>query len=49
MPITKVTLNIETKTYNEFKLKCKKEGLVLSKNIELYMKNFVEKEKNGAN
>jgi antitoxin component of RelBE/YafQ-DinJ toxin-antitoxin module len=48
MTTTKVTLNIDTKIYEEFKKECKNKGLVLSKNVEIYMKNFTDDEKNGS-
>lgn len=42
--ITKVTLNVDSKIYEEFKEYCKKRGLVVSKTIELYMANKLKEE-----
>lgn len=39
--ITKVTLNINSEIYEKFKDYCKSRGLVLSKNIELYMDKII--------
>jgi len=37
METTKVTMNINSDTYNKFKQYCKSKGLVVSRTIELYM------------
>lgn len=39
MNITKVTLNINSDIYGNFKEYCKKRGFVVSKTIELFMED----------
>ena len=41
----KVTLSIEEKVYNSFQKFCEKNGLMLSKKIELFMKKETEEKK----
>ena len=36
---------IDTSTYEDFSLLCEELGLVRSKNLELHMKQFIEKNK----
>jgi hypothetical protein len=42
----KVTLSIEEEIYNAFNDNCKEEGLILSRQVEFFMKKKLE-EKNG--
>jgi antitoxin component of RelBE/YafQ-DinJ toxin-antitoxin module len=44
MSTNKVTLNIDSSIYNKFKKYCKERGLVISKIIELFMKEKIEGE-----
>lgn len=44
----KVTLSVESKIYDDFQRYCEDEGLLLSKRIEIYMKNAL-KSKGGVN
>jgi len=43
----KVTLSIDEKTYSEFQKFCEKNAIMLSKKIELIMKDIMEEEKVG--
>jgi len=45
MPKKKVTLSIDSSTYDSFQKYCEENAIMLSKNIELYMKK--EMKKNG--
>ncbi|MCU0642404.1 MAG: hypothetical protein MUF61_02395 [archaeon] len=38
----KVTLSVDSKTYSEFQKYCEEHAIMLSKRIELCMKNIVE-------
>ena len=42
MPNKKVTLSIDTDTYDKFKKHCEENAIMLSKKIELYMKKQLE-------
>ena len=44
MENTKVTLNIDSEIYEQFKEYCKKRGLVVSKTIELFMENKLKED-----
>ena len=44
----KVTLSLDSKVYDEFREYCEKEGLVLSKRIEFWIADFLEKKKKEA-
>jgi len=44
MENTKVTLNIDSGIYEQFKEYCKKRGLVVSKTIELFMENKLKED-----
>jgi hypothetical protein len=39
----KVTLSIDSEVYDEFSKYCKKEGIILSKQVEFFMKKELEK------
>ena len=41
----KVTLSIESKTYNSYKKYCEENAIMLSKKIELFMKKELEESK----
>ena len=41
----KVTLSLDSKTYEDFKKFCDDNAIMLSKKIEIWMKEFMEKEK----
>lgn len=38
----RVTLSLESKTYDDFQKYCEEEGWVLSRKIEIWMENFLE-------
>jgi len=40
----KVTLSLDSKTYEEFQEYCKKNAIMLSKKIELWIQEFLKKE-----
>jgi len=40
----KVTLSLENKVYSEFQKYCEENAIMLSKKVELFMKDFLEKE-----
>jgi len=40
-----VTLSIDEKTYEEYRKHCEENGLILSKKVEMFMKEELEKEK----
>jgi len=40
----KVTLSIESKTYNDFQRYCEENAIMLSKKIEIFMKEIMKKE-----
>jgi hypothetical protein len=42
----KVTLSIDKKTYNEFMNYCKEKGIILSKQVEFFMKKELNRLKN---
>ena len=41
----KVTLSIDSEIYNEFQKYCEKNAIMLSKKIELFMKELLEESK----
>ena len=43
----KVTLSIDSDTYNKFKAYCEQNAIMLSKKIELFMKGELESKKRG--
>ena len=43
----KVTLSVDAKIYDSFKDYCEKNAIMLSKRIELMMKELLEEDKNG--
>jgi hypothetical protein len=45
----KVTLSLDSKTYDEFKDYCNENAIMLSKKIELWIKNFLEERTNEKN
>jgi hypothetical protein len=45
MPKKKVTLSIDSSTYNTFKKFCDENAIMLSKKIELYMKEVLKNSK----
>ena len=45
----KVTLSLDSKTYDEFKEYCNKNAIMLSKKIEIWIKNFLDEAKNDKN
>lgn len=46
MKQTKVTLNINSDIYQKFKKQSKSYGLIISKQIELFMESEIKKNKN---
>ena len=42
----KVTLSIDSKTYSEFQKYCEDNAIMLSKKVELWIQDFLEKNKN---
>ena len=40
-----VTLSIDEKTYEEYKKYCEENGLILSKRVEMFMKNELNKKR----
>jgi len=40
-----VTLSIDKKTYEEYKKYCEENGLILSKRVEMFMKNELNKKR----
>ena len=42
----KVTLSIDSKIYEKFQKYCEENAIMLSKKIELWIKDFLEKGKN---
>jgi hypothetical protein len=46
MPNQKVTLSIDSKTYNDFKKYCEDNAIMLSKKIELWIKDFLKEANN---
>ena len=40
-----VTLSIDEKTYEEYKKYCEENGLILSKQVEMFMKNELNKKR----
>jgi hypothetical protein len=45
MPKQIISMNVDSRIYAKFCRFCKEKGLVMSKQIENYMKNFLEKNK----
>jgi len=45
MPNKKVTLSIDSSTYNSFRKYCDENAIMLSKRIEIFMKEVLEKNK----
>jgi len=45
MPNKTVTLRIDPKIYQDFKKYCKENAIMLSKKVELWMKNFLKRRK----
>ena len=41
----KVTLSLDAKIYKEFQEYCKKNAIMLSKKIEIFLEEFLEEEK----
>lgn len=41
----RVTLSIDSKTYDEFQKYCQENAIMLSKKIELWIKDFMEEKK----
>jgi len=41
----KVTLSIDSSIYDEFQKYCEDNAIMLSKNIEIYMKKYLEEKK----
>jgi hypothetical protein len=39
----KVTLSLETKIYDDFQKYCEENGLMPSKKVEIFMKDFVKR------
>lgn len=39
----RVTLSVDSKIYNEFKKYCEEKGLIISKQVELFMKDELSK------
>lgn len=44
----KVTLSLDSKVYEEFQKFCEENAIMLSKRIELFMKNLLEHKENGG-
>lgn len=45
----KVTLSIDSDTYNEFQKYCEENAIMLSKKIELWIRDFLNEKKGGKN
>ena len=43
MPNKRVTLSIDSKIYDEYKKYCEERGIILSKQVELFMKEEIKK------
>ncbi len=41
----KVTLSVESSVYNEFQKYCEENAIMLSKKMEIFMKEFLENQK----
>jgi hypothetical protein len=41
----KVTLSLDSKTYEEFQKYCEENAIMLSKKVELWIKDFMEEKK----
>ena len=42
-----VSLSVDEKIYNEYKKYCDERGIILSKQVEMFMKKELERVKNG--
>lgn len=47
MPSKNVTLKIDSKVYDEYRKVCKEEGLIVSKQIEKFIKEQLKKNNRG--
>ncbi len=45
----RVTLSLDAKTYDEFQRYCRENAIMLSKKIELWMKEFLKESKKEGN
>jgi len=45
----RVTLSLDSKTYDEFQDYCRENAIMLSKKIELWIKEFLKENKKGGN
>ncbi len=48
MPSKNVTLKIDSKVYDEYRKFCKEEGLIVSKQIEKFIKEQLRKNNKGG-